>query len=160
MDAQLKTVLFPVRFLATLAVLMLLTSDLCAQSGEVDKAVNDKRFTINVESMSPRRGGYRRLTTQYTFVVTPDTIVTELPYMGRAYQAPMGSDNTGVKFLSRDFTYETKPGKKGAWEITLKPKDTPNYPMIFITLQTTGAASIRMTPVDREFISYGGTLKK
>ena len=144
----------PIFFLVTIAF------ETSAQSADVDQAVKDKRFTINVESMSPRKGGYRRLTTPYTFKVSPDTVVTDLPYMGRAYQAPMGTNDNGIKFLSKEFEYVTKPGKKGAWEITLKLKDTRNYPMINITLQPNGTASIRMSPVDREFISYGGTMAK
>jgi hypothetical protein len=130
-----------------------------AQSTKVDQAVKDKRFTIIVESMSPRRGGYKRLTSLYTFSVTPDTIVTDLPYAGRAYQAPMGTNDTGINFLSRVFDYEAKPGKKGAWEITLKPKDVKNYPQVNVTLHSSGSASIRMSPVDRDYISYTGTLK-
>ena len=131
-----------------------------AQSTDVDQAVKDKRFTISVQSMSPRRGGFRQLTSLYTFSVTPDTIVTELPYAGRAYQASMGTGDTGIKFLSRDFEYEAKPGKKGAWEIALKPKDVKNYPLLNLTIQSSGSASIRISPVDREFISYTGTLKQ
>lgn len=125
----------------------------------IEEAVNDKTFTITVESMSPRRGGYRRLTTLYTFKVTPDTVETELPYAGRAYQAPIGSDASGVKFLSTDFEYQAKPGKRGAWEITLKIKDAKNFPLVHLTLQPGGSASIRITPVDREFISYTGKLQ-
>ena len=133
-------------------------NDVFAQS--VDQAVKDRRFTIMVESMSPRRGGFKRLTTLYTFTVTPDTVITDLPYAGRAYQAPMGTNDTGIKFLSKAYEFNAKPGKKGAWEITLKLHDTPNYPKVNITLQTSGTASIRMAPVDREYISYTGTLKK
>jgi hypothetical protein len=131
-----------------------------AQSTDVDQAVKDKRFTISVQSMSPRRGGFRHLTSLYTFSVTPDTVVTDLPYAGRAYQASMGTSDTGIKFLSRDFEYEAKPGKKGAWEIALKPKDVKNYPLLNLTIQSSGSASIRISPVDREFISYTGTLKQ
>jgi hypothetical protein len=136
----------------------ILCGSLSAQT--VDQAVKDKRFTITVESMSPRRGGFRRLTSLYTFAVTPDTVVTDLPYAGRAYQAPMGTNDTGIKFLSKAYEFNARPGKKGAWEITLKLKDTPNYPTVSITLQSSGSASIRLTPIDREFISYTGTLKK
>ena len=142
-----------------LSFITVLSIGLQAQSTKVDQAVKDKRFTIIVESMSPRRGGYKRLTSLYTFTVTPDTIVTDLPYAGRAYQAPMGSDNTGINFLSREFEYEAKPAKKGAWEITLRPKDVKNYPQVNVTLQSSGSASIRMSPVDRDYISYTGTLK-
>jgi hypothetical protein len=136
----------------------ILCDNLFAQT--VDQAVKDKRFTITVESMSPRRGGFKRLTSLYTFAVTPDTVVTDLPYAGRAYQAPMGTNDTGIKFLSKVYEFDARPGKKGAWEITLKLKDTPNYPTVGITLQSSGSASIRLTPIDREFISYTGTLKK
>jgi hypothetical protein len=147
------------RAVLTVLSISVFTVVLQAQTSDVDQAVKDKRFTINVESMSPRRGGYKRLTTLYTFKVTPDSVITDLPYAGRAYQAPMGSNDTGIKFLSRDFGYESKPGKKGAWEITLKLKDTRNYPVINITMQANGSSSIRISPVDREFISYSGTRK-
>ncbi|MEJ1240074.1 DUF4251 domain-containing protein [Chryseolinea sp. T2] len=143
--------------LIAMLFIIIVGTDLQAQDS-VDQSVKDKRFTINVESMSPRRGGFRRLTTLYTFTVTPDTVVTDLPYAGRAYQAPMGTDDAGIKFLSRDFEYQSKPGKKGAWEIQLKLKDTRNYPVINITLQPSGSASIRITPVDKDYISYMGTV--
>ena len=133
--------------------------ELLAQDN-IEQLVKDKRFTINVESMSPRRGGFRRLTTLYTFQVTPDTVVTDLPYAGRAYQASMGTDDAGIKFLSRDFDYQSTPGKKGAWEIQLKLKDTRNYPTVNITLQPGGSASIRISPIDKDFISYTGTVVK
>lgn len=147
-------------FILTISLVAMIVHGLRAQSAEVDQAVKDKRFIINVESMSPRRGGFKRLTTLYTFSVSPDTVVTDLPYAGRAYQAPMGTDDNGVKFLSREFEYEAKPGKKGAWEITLRLKDAKNYPVVNVTLQSSGSASIRMSPVDREYVSYTGTLKK
>ncbi|MGC3946823.1 MAG: DUF4251 domain-containing protein [Chryseolinea sp.] len=138
-------------------LLMFVGLELHAQK-DIVQSVKDKRFTINVESMSPRRGGYKRLSSLYTFKVTPDTVVTDLPYAGRAYQAPMGTDDTGIKFLSREFEYTAKPGKKGAWEIQLKLKDTRNYPVISLTLQPGGSASIRISPVDKDFISYTGTV--
>jgi hypothetical protein len=143
-----------------LAVFFILGSTGMFAQENIGQSVKDKRFTINVESMSPRRGGYKRLTTTYTFKVTPDTVETDLPYAGRAYQATLGSDDAGIKFLSREFDYEAKPGKKGAWEIKLKLKDTRNYPQINLTVQPGGQVSIRITPVDKEFISYTGSITK
>lgn len=146
-------------FIVTCSWLVFLFTDVAAQTTFIDQAVKDKRFSITVQSMSPRRGGFRNLTTLYTFAVTPDTVATQLPYAGRAYQAPIGSSDAGIDILSREFEYDAKPRKKGAWEITLKLKDEKNYPVINITLQANGSASVRISPVDREFISYTGTVK-
>lgn len=140
----------------TLALFTVVSGTVLSQSSDIEEAVKAKSFTIRVESMSPRRGGFRQLTTLYTFIVRPDTVTADLPYVGRAYQAPMGTSDSGVKFLSRDFEYKAEPRKKGSWEITLRLKDETNYPLINITLQPNGSASIRISPVDREFISYMG----
>lgn len=148
----MKSILFCCAFIVLLA-------DVVAQTPDIDQAVKDKTFSITVQSMSPRRGGFRNLTTLYTFKVSPDTVMADLPYAGRAYRAPIGSTDGGISIMSREFEYEAKPRKKAAWEITLKLKDQSNYPVINITLQANGGASIRISPVDREFISYSGAVK-
>ena len=130
-----------------------------AGSADLATMISAKRFTIEVQSLTPARGGYRVLSPTYTFRVGPDTVSTELPYIGRLYQAPMNTKDNGVNFTSLKFEYTAKPRKKGGWDITLKTHDTPKFPKTMITIQANGNATIMINPTDRETISYSGVIK-
>jgi hypothetical protein len=52
-----------------------------------------------------------------------DTINAYLPFYGKAYSIPYGSNEGGIKFTSTDFNYTLTPKKKGSWDITIIPKD-------------------------------------
>ncbi|HTE32424.1 MAG TPA: DUF4251 domain-containing protein [Chryseolinea sp.] len=130
-----------------------------SSSDGIAKMVSDRRFVVQVESVSPLRGGLRRLTPGYTFKVTPDTVMTDLPYFGRAYSAPMNPGETGIKFTSLNFEYTPKDRKKGGWDIKIKPKDVTKFPQLNLTVMANGNTSIRIVPTDRESISYSGTIR-
>lgn len=147
------------RILSAVLLLGITVNSYAQDRSLADKAVEDKKFTIVVESVNPRRGGLRPLTSRYTFVVSPDTVVTHLPYFGRAFQAPISVTDGGIRILSTQFSYESVKRKKGGWEITIRTKDQRNYPIIYVTIQQSGSASIRISPVDREPISYTGRLE-
>ena len=122
-------------------------------------AVSNQKFTIEVQSMIPARGGFRTLSPPYYFNVSTDTIKTELPYMGRLYQPPMNVNDNGINFLSQKFDYKVTPKKKGGWDITLHMHDTPKFSKANVTILPNGNASIRISPNDRQTISYSGIVK-
>lgn len=53
-------------------------------------------------------------TSEYDFVVKGDTLISHLPFYGRAYSAPYGSSESPLSFISTNFTYksEVKSTKK------------------------------------------------
>ncbi|MBA4055591.1 MAG: hypothetical protein C0490_12830 [Marivirga sp.] len=122
----------------------------------IQSLIDTKRFVFQVQSVSPARGGLRQLSPGYTLVVLPDTIISELPYFGRAYQATINPSDAGIKFTSTDFQYELKNRKKGGWDIKIRPKDKGKAHQLFLTITTTGRASMRISSSDRESISYNG----
>ena len=64
-------------------------------------------------------GGIINLTgSNYDLKIMPDSIIAFLPYYGRSFNAPMSNDDSGVKFTSTKFTYNTIKSKKG-WNITI-----------------------------------------
>jgi hypothetical protein len=82
--------------------------------------------------------------------------VAYLPFYGRAYSAPINSSDNGIKFTSTDFAYSVKRGKKNSWEITIKPGDTPSVQQVYLSISSTGYASLRITNTNRDAMSYYG----
>lgn len=122
--------------------------------------IDAKRFVVQVQSVSPAKGGLRQLTPGYTFTILPDSIISELPYFGRAYQASINPSDAGIKFMSTDFQYEVKDRKKGGWDLKIRPKDNGKAHQFFITITTAGRASMRVSSSDRESISYNGFIEE
>src|SRR5687767_9610598 len=106
----------------------LLSTDAFAQksdekSDEIKQLIDSKRFEFIAQSMTPTSGRMRQLTSYYSLIVKPDTLLSDLPYAGRAYSAPMDPTSTGVSFTSTSYDYKISDRKKGGWDIEIKPKD-------------------------------------
>ncbi|HZB12771.1 MAG TPA: DUF4251 domain-containing protein [Chryseolinea sp.] len=130
-----------------------------SETNDIKSLVESKRFVFIAESASPLRGRTVSLTPGFTVVVSSDTITCDLPYYGRAYSAPIGSNEGGFKFTSTDFTYTVKDRKKGGWDISIKAKDNTSSHQIYFTISSSGQASLRAIPSDRQSISYNGYIK-
>ena len=80
------------KILSLLVTVFLIVPSLKAQeldSAVVRKAVETKNYIFKAQTATPQRGGFRQLSSEYDFVVKPDTIVSYLPYYGRAFSAQM-----------------------------------------------------------------------
>lgn len=128
-----------------------------SEKGAAVKALIDEpRYVFKVQSVTPMKGGMRQLTPGYTLKVSKDTVSAELPYFGRLYQATPGSSEGGIKFTSTSFDYNTKPRKKGGWDIVIKPKDGGYVQEMYLTVFENGSASLDVNCRDRQPISYNG----
>lgn len=130
------------------------------ETTDIKSIIESGRFEFVAESASPMRGRTINLSSGYTFTVLPDTVVSDLPYYGRAYQATLGTDEAGIKFISTDFSYSVKDRKKGGWNITIKPKDVRNSPQTNLSVSPGGYASVNIISTDRQSISFNGFIKK
>jgi hypothetical protein len=71
----------------------------------------------------------------------------------------MNPGEAGIKFTSTDFAYTATERKKEKWEISIKTKDG-NTAQINLTVFSNGSASLRVTSVDRQSISFQGYIRK
>lgn len=127
----------------------------------IQEQIGKQRFEFIAESAAPLRGRTIYLSpTYYNIKVSSDSVISNLPYYGRSYQASLNPSDVGLSFSSTDFEYTKKDRKKGGWDITIKCKDVKYAPQIFITISTNGSASVRINATDRQSISYNGRLKK
>ena len=133
--------------------------DTTLQDESIKALIESRRYVFMAESANPLRGRTIYLSPGYTLTVSPDTIESNLPYYGRAYQAPMNPSEAGIKFTSTDFTYTATERKKEKWEISIKTKDG-NTTQINLSVFSNGTASLRVTSVDRQSISFQGYIRK
>jgi beta-glucanase (GH16 family) len=123
----------------------------------VKEMVETKQFVFQAQSLTPLKGSMRTLSPGYTLKVSPDTIVCDLPYVGRAFQAAYGSSDGGMKFHASEFDYTVKEKKKG-WTINITPKQVSGSPRVIVSVFENGNARVVITSTDRESITYNGVI--
>ena len=130
------------------------------EKGMVDEMINHHSFIFVAERMNPLRGRSRALTSSYDVRVTNDSLVSFLPYFGRAYSAPIDPTNVSTQFTSTNFTYQIKSEKNNQSSVTLIPKDAPGIQEYSFTIFDNGRASLSVSSTSKDQISYDGYLKK
>ena len=136
---------------------MMLTPIKGISQGSVKEMVDSKRFVFQAQSMTPLKGSMRTLSPGYTLKVSPDTITSDLPYAGRAFQAAYGSTDGGMKFKATEFDYTVKE-KKNGWTINIATKKVSGSPKVMVSVFDNGNARIVISSTDRESITYNGVI--
>ena len=116
--------------------------------------VNTQSFVFVLQFVMPSTGGTRHLTSYYNLDVFKDSVISYLPYFGRAYSPPINSTDIAFSFTSTNFYYKVTPGKKGSWNILIKPKDISNVQQLNLQVFNNSSASLNITSVNRDAISY------
>ncbi len=94
----------------------------------------------------------------YDVRISPDSLVAYLPFYGRSFIAPIGQDETGYKFTSTRFTFETVAQKKGGWQISINPKDTKESVRMNLSIGENGYATLVVNSNNKQSITYNGYL--
>jgi len=127
---------------------------------QIENMIQSKNYVFIARSALPMRGRNINLTSIYDLKVSGDTVISDLPYFGRAYSAPINPAEGGIHFTSNDFTYNLTERKKGGWDITILPKDTRDVRQMFLTVSESGYASLQLTSNNRQAISFNGYIKE
>ena len=130
-----------------------------AISQHIQAAIDSGKFVFKAQSATPSKGGVIQLTSGYQLAVSPEEIIGELPYFGRAFSGGYSGSDGGMKFTSKEFDYSVKPKKKGGWDITIIPADVNQIVKIFLSVTGSGYATLRITSTDRDAISYSGVIE-
>jgi hypothetical protein len=91
----------------------------------------------------------------YDLSIRKDSIVSYLPYFGRAYTAPISPSDVDFFFTSTKFTYNMTPTRRG-WTVSIKPTDQNYIQELYLTIFDNGTASLNVTSINRSFVSYDG----
>lgn len=122
----------------------------------IKEAVDSKNFIFKAQTMIPSNGMSRQLTADYDLNISDNKIISFLPYMGRVF-TPMFNPSEGpLTFTSKDFSYTSQSGKKGGWNISIKPKDVRSVREYTLTVMEDGYATLLVTGNDRQPVTFYG----
>ena len=123
-------------------------------STEVNKVLGKMSGGVNA-------GGNINLSgSNYDLKVTADSLVSYLPFYGRAYSAPFNNDDNGYRFTSKDFTYAITNRKKGGWDIIINTKDVKDNVRMSLNIATNGYATLSVLSNNKQSITFNGYLKE
>lgn len=148
--------------LAVFILFLLAIATVQAQQTDPEKlqtAVDSQTFIFEARQTSGVRGRTIQLTPGYLLDVSPGLVRGDLPFFGRSYQATPGSTEGGLKFELDSYEYVIKPKKKSGWDITIKPTDSHDIRAVYLTIQASGNASLRVASNSKETVSYIGIIK-
>ena len=126
----------------------------------IQNMVDSQRFVFDAQSVSPMRGGYRNLSSIYDVSISKDSLVSYLPFFGRADNIAYNSTTPALDFTSTRFSYIVSPYKKDGWTIVIKPADRTDINQYLFTVFNNGSASLTVDSNSRDAISFNGYIRK
>ncbi|WP_297905864.1 DUF4251 domain-containing protein [uncultured Parabacteroides sp.] len=121
----------------------------------VKEVVDSGRIKIDVDRAVPMAGRSVNLTTPYSLEIHGDSILSHLPYFGRAYSAPYGGGE-GLMFKEVAVEKERTSKKKGRSEIKFRVKTKEDIYTFRVEVYPNGSATINVTPVNKQSITFYG----
>ena len=145
----------------SLILLLAAAVPVCAQTdrtGAIKGLVEVKSYDFHATSATAMDGMVKNLTSEYLVKMTPDSIIGSLPYFGRANAPTMDGD--GISFTTKVFSYDTRPTKKGGWEITIRPKDDAKrfVGQLYLSIRSNGLTTLRVMAPNKDPISFDGEI--
>jgi hypothetical protein len=122
----------------------------------VNTCVDSKQFIFHPQTALSASGRSRQLTSEYDLRLFGDSLVSNLPFYGRAYSAPYGSGDGGFNFTSTNFEYTATPGKKNGWNISIKPRDVNDFREFSLSLSDNGYGTLQVLSNNRQPMSFTG----
>lgn len=129
-----------------------------ARLAAIKNMVEGQNYVFQAQQALPLGARTRQLTTEYDLKVTKETIISDLPYFGRAYSAPIDPTKGGIQFTSKDFGYNLAPNKKDGWTAVIKPKDNRDVQQMTLNISSEGYANLQVTSINRQPISFSGII--
>ena len=151
-----QIILFSSTLFISVAGLHAQSQDKKIRDSVIRNIIETKTYTSVAQTAQPTAGRIRQLTSTYQLDVNKDTVVSDLPYFGRAYTAPIDPSQGGIQFTSTQFEYVTTPKKKGGWTILIKPKENTDARQLILDVSSSGFANLQVLSNNRQSISFAG----
>ena len=130
-----------------------------ARLQEVEEAIRDRKWRIDITSMNTMRYGSRSVSPDFFLELRGDTLRSYLPYLGQAQVSPTLSPSIGLNFEVPVLNYAKgwqKSKKRTQIEIDVRTReDTYHY---MIVVDDNGDATIRVRSLNRDPISFDGKM--
>lgn len=121
------------------------------------EALDNKHYTIDVNYVYPKRAPAHNLSYGFTLEVRGDSLISYLPYFGRAYSVPYGGGN-GLDFTARMSNYVAYRTKKDLTRVDIDVENENDTYSYRLEIYDNGSASIDVNARERESISFSGEM--
>lgn len=122
-------------------------------------AIAAKKWRIDIRSMNTMRYGSRMVTPDFYLELRGDTLCSYLPYLGQARVSPMLSPSIGLNFEKPVLSYkESQPKSKKYTQIDIDVRTQEDNYHYVIQFYDSGEAYIRLRSLNRDPISFDGTM--
>ena len=112
---------------------------------------------LNVNRALPARGRSVTLTSPYSVEIRNDSVISYLPYYGRAYSIPYGGGE-GLNFKAPLTDYKLEWDKKETAKIKFSARSEEDKFDFIIDVFSNGSSSIFVNMQNRQSISFQGEL--
>jgi hypothetical protein len=151
------SIMKPLCLILALAASVSISAQTADRTAAIHDLVDSKNYVFHATTATAMDGMVKNLTSEYVVALTPDSIFCDLPYFGRAFAATMDGD--AIVFTSKDFSYDSRPTKKGGWEITIRPKDAKkNVSQMYLSIRSNGLTTVRVMGTNKDPISFDGEI--
>ena len=124
---------------------------------KVTTALRERNYKIMVDRMYTMRGSSKSVSYGYCVEVRNDSLISYLPYFGRAYNVPYGGGK-GLNFSERIGRYNEFVEENGKRHIEIDLKNEEDTYLYTIDVFENGRSSIDVQSRQRERISYSGEM--
>ena len=124
----------------------------------VKEQIVSENYKINVNTAYPRRGRAIHLSSPYSLEIRNDSVISYLPFYGRAYSVPYGGGE-GLIFRAPLDEYNMEMNKKGAAKVKFIARSVEDRFTFNLVLYSNGSASINVNMQNRESISFSGEIE-
>ena len=121
----------------------------------VEKLITSGKYKIDVNRALPARGRSVMLTYPYSVEIRNDSIISHLPYYGRAYSIPYGGGE-GLNFKAPLTDYKLDWDKKGTAKIKFTARSTEDKFDFDIDIFSNGSSTIFVNMQNRQSINFQG----
>ena len=127
------------------------------QAARVKTALAKKHYKIDVDRMYPMSGAAKHLTFGYSVEVRNDSLISYLPYFGRAFSVPYGGGKA-LNFSESINNYQESEKSNGQRQIEIGVRNEEDTYTYYIDVFDNGSSSIAIQAREREPISFSGMM--
>ena len=128
------------------------------QAAKVKTALTERNYKISIDRMYPMKVSSKSVSYGYSVEVRNDSLISYLPYFGRAYNVPYGGGK-GLNFSERIGSYEEALMKNGKHHIEIGVTNEEDTYLYTIDVFDNGNSTIAVQSRQREPISYAGRIE-
>lgn len=130
-----------------------------AKMQQVENAVANGNYLIEIANAVPMGGRLINLNGNYSVEIRNDSAFVHLPFYGRAYTAPMGLNDGGIKFNAPIDDYKLTTTKKGVYKANMDIRTNQDNYRIYLEIMPDGTSTVRINSNNRSPMSYYGELE-